>query len=254
VDELARTWDFECEVQDRCARMRREFDFGTALYNDQLRRVYDTNFVRFERGFDALTGDVVEAAADELQASLRHRKVLIPDEQAGARVAEELKEKGWRHHMLVTMAYRGPRDRTGAGEQPRAAEQVDRRAVRGAREQAHDAGRRDAEAHRQIIAFTELMATVVASRMYAAFTDGEVGSYCALFQEHGVGQIDEVTTVERFQRRGLGTAVVEAALRASLADGDELTFLVADEADWPHEWYARLGFEAIGRRYELLRV
>jgi ribosomal protein S18 acetylase RimI-like enzyme len=238
--------------------MTREFAYGTALYNDQLRRVYDTNFVRFERGFDELTGDTVEVAADELQASLRHRKVLIPDEEAGARVAEELKERGWRHYALVTMAYHGPRDRTGGegapAEQPRAAEQVDPRAVRGAREQAHDAGRRDAEAHRQIIAFTELMATAVPSRMYAAFTDGEVGSYCALFQEHGVAQIDEVTTVPRFQRRGLGTAVVEAALRASLADGDDLTFLVADQTDWPHEWYARLGFEPIGRRYELLRV
>ena len=255
MDELARTWSFECAMQDRCARMRREFAHGTALYNDQLRRVYDTNFVRFERGFDELTGDLVEAAADELQASLRHRKVLIPDEQAGARVADELRERGWRHYTLVTMAYRGPRDRTAvSGEQPRPAEQVDPRAVRGAREQAHDAGRRDAEAHRQIIAFTELMATVVPSRMYAAFTEGEVGSYCALFQEHGIGQIDEVTTVPRFQRRGLGTAAVEAALRASLADGDDLTFLVADQADWPHEWYARLGFEPIGRRYELLRV
>jgi ribosomal protein S18 acetylase RimI-like enzyme len=235
--------------------MRREFAHGTALYNDRLRRVYDSNFVRFERGFDDLTGALVEAEADEMQASLRHRKVLIPDEEAGARVADELRERGWRHYTLVTMAYRGPRDRAAAGgEQPREAEQVDTRAVRGAREQAHDAGRRDAEAHRQIIAFTELLATVVASRMYAAFTEGEIGSYCALFQEHGIGQIDEVTTIERFNRRGLGTAVVEAALRASLADGDDLTFLVADQSDWPHEWYARLGFEPIGRRYELLRV
>ena len=69
-----------------------------------------------------------------------------------------------------------------------------------------------------------------------------------------MGQIDEVTTIERFRRRGLGTAVVAGALQASLADGDELTFLVADEGDWPKDWYARLGFEPIGRRYELLRV
>jgi hypothetical protein len=47
--------------------------------------------------------------------------------------------------------------------------------------------------------------------------------------------------------------VVGAAVRASLDAGDELTFLVADEGDWPKEWYARLGFEPIGRRYELLR-
>lgn len=237
-------------MQDRCARTRREFAYGTALFNDQLRRVYDTNFVRFEHGFDELTGALVESAADELQGSLRHRKVIIPDEQAGARVAAELNDHGWRHYTLVTLAYRGERDRVPS----RPAEQVDPRAVRGAREQALDDGRRDAEARRQIVAFTELMATVTPARLFAAFTDGEIGSFCALFQDDGVGQIDEVTTIERFQRRGLGTAVVETALRASLDSGDDLTFLVADEGDWPHEWYGRLGFEPIGRRYELLRV
>jgi ribosomal protein S18 acetylase RimI-like enzyme len=251
--ELARTWEFECAIQDRVARDTREFAYGTALFNDELRRVYDTNFVRFERGFDELTGALVEEAAEELQAPLRHRKVMIPDEQAGARVADELRDRGWRHYPLVTMAYRGPRDRSTLST-PRDAEQVDPRAVRGAREQALDDGKRDAEARRQIVAFTELMARVAPTRLIAAFTEGEIGGFCALFQEEGIGQIDEVTTIERFQRRGLGTAVVEGALRASLADGDELTFLVADEGDWPKDWYGRLGFEPIGRRYELLRV
>jgi ribosomal protein S18 acetylase RimI-like enzyme len=249
--ELARTWSFESSMQDRFAKATRDFEYGTALFNDELRRVYDTNFVRFERGFDELTGPVVEAAADELQASLRHRKVVIPDEGAGARVAEDLKGRGWRHYTLVTMVFRGARE---LGRAARHAEQVDSRAVRGAREQALDDGRRDSEATRQIVAFTELMASLAPTRLFAAFGDGEVGSFCALFQEDGLGQIDEVTTVERYRRRGLGTAVVGAALRASLADGDDLTFLVADEGDWPKEWYARLGFEPIGRRYELLRV
>ena len=250
MDELARTWQFECAMQDRCARTRREFEYGTALFNDTLRRVYDTNFVRFERGFDELTGDVVAAAADELQASLRHRKVMIADESAGARVAEELKDRGWRYYTLVTMAYRGPREREPVTE----AEQVDPRAVRGAREQALTDGTRDTEARHQIVAFTELMASVAPTRLFAAWGDGEIGAFCALFQEGGLGQIDEVTTIDQYRRRGLGTAVVEAALQASLADGDELTFLVADEGDWPKDWYGRLGFEPIGRRYELLRV
>lgn len=250
MDELARAWSFECAMQDRCARTTREFEYGTALYNDSLRRVYDTNFVRFERGFEDLTGDVVEAIVDGLQASLRHRKVLIPDERAGARVAEDLKGRGWRHHTLVTMAYRGPREREPVTE----AEQVDPRAVRGAREQAPIDGTHDAEARRQIVAFTELMASVAPTRLFAAWGDGEVGSFCALFQQGGVGQIDEVTTVERYRRRGLARAVVEAALQASLAARDELTFLVADEGDWPREWYGRLGFEPVGRRFELLRV
>jgi ribosomal protein S18 acetylase RimI-like enzyme len=250
MDEHARTWRFECAMQDRCARTRREFEYGTALFNDRLRRVYDTNFVRFERGFEELTGDVVVAAADELQASLRHRKVMIADEDAGARVAEELKDRGWRYYTLVTMAYRGPRERKPVT----AAEQVDPRAVRGARGQALEDGTRDAEARDQIVAFTELMASVAPTRLFAAWAGGEIGAFCALFQQDGLGQIDEVTAIEQYRRRGLGTAVVEAAIHASLADADELTFLVADEGDWPKDWYTRLGFEPIGRRYELLRV
>src|SRR5207247_37932 len=141
--------------QDRCALSRREFDYGVALYNDELRRVYDTNFVRFERGFEELTGEVVQAEADELQGSLTHRKVMIPDEAAGARVAEELKERGWRYYTLVTMAYRGD-----APLAPRPAEEVEPAELRAVRHRALDDGRRDAEARRQIVAFTELMADV----------------------------------------------------------------------------------------------
>jgi ribosomal protein S18 acetylase RimI-like enzyme len=250
MDEHERTLQFECAMQDRCARTRRDFEYGTALFNDALRRVYDTNFVRFERGFEQLTGDVVEAYADDLQASLGHRKVMILDEAAGATVAEELKGRGWRYSTLVTMAYRGPRERGVVTP----AEQVDPRAVRGARGQALQDGTRDTEARDQIVAFTELMASAAASRLFAAWGDGAIGSFCSLFQDGGLGQIDEVTTIDQYRRRGLGTAVVEAALQASLADRDDLTFLVADEGDWPKDWYGRLGFEVIGRRYELLRV
>src|SRR4051794_20173865 len=91
MSELERTWGFECATHDRYARSRRRFELGTVIHDETLPRVYDANFVRFERGFDELTADSVEALADELQASLRHRKVVIPDEEAGARVAEDLR-------------------------------------------------------------------------------------------------------------------------------------------------------------------
>jgi ribosomal protein S18 acetylase RimI-like enzyme len=255
-EPLGRAWGFERAMQDRCARSRRAFDYGTALFNDSLRRVYDANFVRFERGFEELTAVLVATAADMLQAGLGHRKVVIPDEDAGARVAEELKRSGWRYYRLVTMAYRGPRPRAA----PSAAEQVSNAAIREAREHALVDGTRDPDARRQIVEFTELMASAVSTRMIAARARdggaraGEIGAFCALFQSDGVGQIDEVTTIDRHRRRGLGGAVVEGAIAASLAAGDDLTFVVADEADWPREWYARLGFEPVGHRYELLRT
>ena len=248
---MARAWRFERELQDRCARSRREFEFGTALYNDELRRVFDSNFVRFERGFDELDGALVEASADELQASLTHRKVVIPDADAGARVAAELGQRGWRWFTLVTMAFRGAE----APDVSRPVEEVAPEELRAARHRALDDGRRDAEARRQIVEFTERMAEVGPARLLAARGDrAEIGSFCALFEEDGVAQIDEVTTVEQYRRRGLARAVVVRALRASLEAGADLVFLVADEADWPMRWYERLGFEAIGRRYELIRT
>jgi ribosomal protein S18 acetylase RimI-like enzyme len=250
VEETARAWQFERDMQDRCAQSRREFEYGVALYDDALRRVYDANFVRFERGFDELTADSVEAHADELQSGLRHRKVSIPDERAGARVAEQLRERGWRYFTLVTMAYRGD----GAFDS-RPVEQVPPEALRSARERALDDGRRDAEARRQIVAFTERMASVGRTKLLAARGDrDEIASFCALFLDGGVAQIDEVTTLEQYRRRGLGAAVVEGALRVALSSGVDLAFLVADEADWPKDWYSRLGFEPIARRWELLRT
>jgi hypothetical protein len=48
--------------------------------------------------------------------------------------------------------------------------------------------------------------------------------------------------------------VVLAALQASLDSGNDLTFLVADDDDWPKNLYAEIGFEPVGRRYEFTRA
>jgi hypothetical protein len=44
--------------------------------------------------------------------------------------------------------------------------------------------------------------------------------------------------------------VVSGALSASEAEGHDLTFLLADEADWPKQLYEKLGFDAAGSVYE----
>jgi ribosomal protein S18 acetylase RimI-like enzyme len=252
MSELERAWEFECATHDRYARVRRQFELGTVIQDDTLPRVYDANFVRFERGFDDLTAAAVEAIADELQASLRHRRVVIPDEDAGARVAEDLRARGWRYDRLVTMAYRRERNELpDPGE--RAVEEVSPPALRFARERS--LRQRDADARRQIIDFTYLVGRSTPMRPFIARGDrDEVGAFCTLFQRDGTGEVDDVTTLKQYRRRGLAAAVVSAALRASLADGDDFIFLVADDGDWPKEWYARLGFEPIGRRYDLVRA
>jgi ribosomal protein S18 acetylase RimI-like enzyme len=174
----------------------------------------------------------------------------MPGSDAAALIARELGSRGWSVNRTVVMRYEGPRERNP--EAAAAAEQVDARAVRGARHEAL-AGR-SLEVQRQVADYTERMARSTPARVLAAFAGREVAAFCALLEGDGIGEIDEVTTLARFRRHGLGTAVVEAALQASLAEGHGLTFLVANADDWPRRWYERLGFAEIGHRWEVYRV
>ena len=105
----------------------------------------------------------------------------------------------------------------------------------------------------QVATSLDLIARVVPSRAFTVEAGGEPVSWCALYEEDGIGQIDDVVTAPVYRRRGFGRAVVEVATRASLAAGNRITFLVADDDDWPKELYARIGYEAIGRRFEFTR-
>jgi ribosomal protein S18 acetylase RimI-like enzyme len=246
VDQFTRAWEFDRELQERGAARVRRFDRGAALYTDSLPRVYDCNFVRVD-DVDGLSAGAIEALAEELQGELRHRKLVLPP--AGAEAAEELAGRGWSLSRIATMEYAGPAEREGVAA---AAELVDPRAIRGAREDA--LANRDHDLQRQVARYTERLAAANDGQVFAAFADGEVGAFCALFERDGIGEIDEVTTLERHRRRGLGNAVVEAALRASLASKNDLTFLNADTGDWPRRWYERLGFREVGLRYEVYRA
>jgi ribosomal protein S18 acetylase RimI-like enzyme len=86
------------------------------------------------------------------------------------------------------------------------------------------------------------------------WVDGVAASWCVLYEEDGIGQIDDVVTLGRHRRQGYGKAVVQAALGASIENGNEMTFLVADDDDWPKKMYAGLGFEPLGRRFEFTRT
>jgi predicted GNAT family acetyltransferase len=62
-----------------------------------------------------------------------------------------------------------------------------------------------------------------------------------------------VTTLGAHRRNGYAKALVSAALRASLA-ANSLTFLVAEGADWPRHFYARMGFDDVGGYCEFNRL
>ena len=251
VSDLDTAWSFEAVIQDRCAERAERFDYGTALFRSNLSRVYDENFLRVERGFEEVSARQLVSDADRLQgpAALGHRKIVVPNEPAGQRLEPELAQRRFRRSLLLTMVYRG-------GPPAAPGHEVSEVGMSELRRSRVDAFISDmhSQAARQVVAHLELVASVVPTRAFAVMVDGKAVSWCVLYEEGGVGQIDDVVTMGRYRRRGFGRAVVVAALAASLVAGNELTFLVADDDDWPKRMYAQIGFQPVGRRYEFTRA
>ena len=51
-------------------------------------------------------------------------------------------------------------------------------------------------------------------------------------------------------RTSIARAVVTGALETARAEGHDLVFLLADDADWPKQLYEKLGFEIEAGVYE----
>jgi GNAT superfamily N-acetyltransferase len=179
--------------------------------------------------------------------------MLIVDEPADVtRLAADLARKGWTIERHVAMragivpAGRGPRQ--PVREVPAPDVVLARRAA--TREDGFDEA---------TIAAIEVADAVVGRAMQErAFVslapDGAIAAFAKLYTDGAVGQIEDVQTRLAHRGRGHAQAAVLAALDASRRAGHELTFLWADEDDWPRELYRKLGFAVIGRRWRFRRT
>ena len=91
------------------------------------------------------------------------------------------------------------------------------------------------------------------ARFFCARVGGEIVSVCELYLDGEVAQIEDVNTLEEFRDRGLGRAVVQAAIDAAVSRVSELVFIHALEDDWPKQLYAKLGFDPIGHVWSFVR-
>ena len=89
-----------------------------------------------------------------------------------------------------------------------------------------------AEAVRQLAEMDDRYTRVVAARDFASPPD-DPACACRLYTYDGLGQVDEVGTLEARRGRGHARAAVAAAANAASADGCEQVFMVTDAADWP---------------------
>jgi len=211
---------------------------------------WDLNFVYVERPA-APTADLV-ADADAALAGLGHRMLIVDEPADVTRLASDLARAGWTIERHVAMlAGPVPPDRHArhhVREVPAPDIVLPRRAA--TREESFD------EATIAAIEVADAaVGRAMSERAFASSApDGTIVSMAKLYTDGAVGQIEDVQTLRAHRGRGHAQAVVLAALEASRRAGHELTFLWADEDDWPRELYRRLGFSVLGRRWRFRRV
>jgi hypothetical protein len=223
---------------------------GTALLTPSLPLVWQVNAIRVEDP-DARPAELA-AEADQVQAGFGHRKLVVHDEQLGKRLAPAFDKAGWNVFRVLIMLRRRPPERD---PDPGAGGEVSREvgaATLAAFRREQPFGWQD-HAVRQLAEMDARYDRVLNARDFAAPLD-DPACACRLYTHEGLGQVDEVGTMQARRRRGHARAAVAAAADAATAAGAEHVFMVTDAADWPQELYRSLGFDEIGATFEFLKV
>ena len=213
-------------------------------------RAHLLNSLRVDR--DVAAGALV-AALDDLYDGFLHRRAFVERPEVGARLAPQLRERGWHVQRDVYMVLRRPRDRPAEPGLAREVDEATLRAVEAATLREEPWGR-DCEVVGEIQAQRAALAAGAArTRYFAGAADGVDAAITTLYSDGGVAQVEYVATLAAYRGRGLARATVSAAIDAALGMDPDLVFIVADDEDWPKELYAKLGFDRVGTPWAFTR-
>lgn len=223
------------------------FGWGELVSTPSLPLVWDANFAIVERWDGSATELRSEIDRAQGKAAFAHRRVVIPHEQVAVPIWEDVQRIGWEFSgRYVLMAQRRFPDRPADPQiEVLWVGEVDWARGRRAMIETAPYGD-DAELGNQLVELDRRLARVLEVRYLAAVVDGDVAAYAGLYLGKGIAQIEDVATLAAHRNRGLARAIVLKAVAEARRAGAGIVFLVADEADWPRDFYARLGFEPIG--------
>jgi N-acetylglutamate synthase-like GNAT family acetyltransferase len=229
-DELARAWAF-MRRGDAAGDSEEPAPLGVAVRDSRFPHRQDSNYLLVER----------PATGADIAVELRRLGLPI------ATVADERLLRDETHvevaHRGVVMVHRG-----GTPAARREAVQVERQALEPLRrKRILDQPWGSPEVADQLLGARSALEQRVPVRYFASLEDGRVAAGTDLYLDPPDAQVEDVSTEPELLKRGHGTAVVAGAIAAAREAGAEFVFLVADADDWPKEWYARLGFEPVGR-------
>jgi ribosomal protein S18 acetylase RimI-like enzyme len=249
-DDLGRIEEFLRWAWDSSSTRIEASEFGTALFNDRFPSYWDGTLLRVERPDGASAAELI-AEADRLFSGFGHREIVVFDDVEGARFAPAFRQAGWEVDRLVFMAARRAADRGSA----MAVDEADFAEVAPllVETNLHGHGGMTPAAAEANAAVRQMLVDIVGVRFFVARLDGVPAGVSELLAHEGVAEIDNVNTLERYRGRGIASALVDRAVREGRDGGADLVFLIADDADWPKQLYAKLGFDPVGWYWQFTR-
>jgi ribosomal protein S18 acetylase RimI-like enzyme len=219
------------------------WEHGTAVRCTAHPGFWDYNVLRVEGADPGVSADAIAAIADRLQGDLRHRRVEVEDEAAGARLRPGFEALGWRASRLVWMALAEP----PAGRDFEDAPVAETRALRLDWARSEGLELSEAEFQRQADAEEDVARRRGVRALIERDDDGRPLAYALFFAD---GETAQVYVRPELRGRGTGGALVAAAARAA---GASETFIVADDEGDPKRLYRRLGFRRVWMNHEFTR-
>jgi ribosomal protein S18 acetylase RimI-like enzyme len=252
MTEFERAFMLMHRLDEETAERMEPTQFGPVVVHERLHHVHDLNFLRADEPGDA-SAEELAAEAERVQgaAGLGHRRVNFSDIGSADRRAAEFVALGWEPERFVLMALRREPDRP-ATVPVREVDEPTLRPLWAKATRRFPHGKNE-EVVQQILEHRRLIAEAIPTRFFAVETDGKLVAHAELYSVGGVGQVENVVTLEEYRGRGFARALVLRGVQASRERGNDLTFLVADADDWPYRLYEKLGFEIVGRYARFLR-
>ena len=249
-EELARAIAFDAARQEKLYTRTEPFQGGRTFFHAGFPDVYDLNYLQVEDLSSDLEASALADEADRVQGEggLKHRRVQVADEGTGVSLESGFRELGWEIERLLLMPHHREPDRRPP---PGTATEIGLEEMKVARELSlrQEPKKKSEDEIAQLTDTARLMQEAIGARFYAAHASGEVASTCELYSDGSTAQIEAVITLEQHRNKGLGRAVVLAALDVALSEGHDFVFLIADDDDWPKALYTKLGFDSIGRGF-----
>jgi len=217
---------------------------GWVARSQSLPLVWSLNQLRIT---EPTTFSAALALADEYLAGLPYRHVLVEDEPTASRLEGSFRAAGWTVDCEVLMALAEPPDKdvdtssvVQLSEEQMLAlmrrwvaeERLDISAV--GLDQVEEYNRREGRLWKE-------------QRLGIVDGDNRPMAISKLRIDRATAWVEDVYTVPDERRRGYARVLVSHATALARSAGCRLTFIIADDNDWPKDLYARVGFRPIGR-------